>query len=399
MKIGVDLRCLQGGQKTGVEEYAFNLISELLKVDRKNEYILFFNSFGESKINSGDLSAYANVEIKMFHYPNKVLNLCFWYLGWPKIDQMLGGVDVLFLPNINFAAWSRKVKTILTVHDLSFEYYPEAFSWKRRFWHFFINSRKLAEKVDRIIAVSESTKSDLMSLYQIKKAKIRTVPSAVTLDFQVLDRNNLRLPLVAKKYQLPYKFILYLGTIEPRKNIIGLIRAYNLLRAQNDPELNKYKLVIAGAVGWKSEKIFLEIEKSAYGNDIIVTGKVNSADLPIIYNLASLFVYPSFFEGFGFPPLEAMACGLPVIVSNASSLSEIVGSAGIMIDPDKPDEIFQAMKEVLLDKELQKKMRSTSLEQAAKFSWSRTAENFLELLGDLEKTERTGHEKKSRRKA
>jgi len=385
MKIGIDLRCLQNGQKTGVEEYTTNLLSELLKMDRKNEYILFFNSFRESKIELGDLPNYTNVKIKRFRYPNKLLNLFLWYFGWPKIDRMLGGADILFLPNINFAAWSQEVETILTIHDLSFEYYPETFSWKRRLWHFFVNPRKLAEKADRIVAVSDSTKNDLISLYQLSSVKIKTIKSAVTDDFQVLDRNNLQMTLVAKKYQLPYKFILYLGTIEPRKNIVGLVRAYNQLRDLKNMELDKYKLVIAGAVGWKSEKIFAEMNDSPYGADIIVTGMVDGKDMPMIYNLASLFVYPSFFEGFGFPPLEAMACGVPVITSNCSSLPEIVGSAGIMIDPDKPDEIFQAMREVLQSRELSDKLRRNSLGRAAEFNWQKTANEFLKILTETQK--------------
>lgn len=384
MKIGVDLRCLQGGQKTGVESYTVNLLTEVLRADQENQYILFFNSFGESKLKLGELANFPNVTIKKFRWPNKLLNFCFWYFNWPKMDKMLGGTDVLFLPNLNFAAWSKETRTILTMHDLSFEYYPETFSWKRRLWHFFINPKRLVQKVDKLIAVSDSTRNDLVSVYGINPQKIQTIHSAVPEIFQVLDRNNLRLTLVAKKYSLPYKFILFLGTIEPRKNVAGLVRAFNLLRDLNHPELEKYKLVIAGAVGWKSEPIFAEMAASPYAADIIVTGMVDSADIPMIYNLASLFVYPSFFEGFGFPPLEAMACGVPVVTSNCSSLPEVVGEAGVMIDPDRPDEIFQAMKEVLLDRKLQEKMKSASLEQATKFSWTRTAEKFSKILAEFQ---------------
>jgi glycosyltransferase involved in cell wall biosynthesis len=380
MKIGVDLRCFQEGRKSGVAEYALNLLSKLLEIDRENQYVLFFNSFQKTEIDLGDLVAYSNVEVKIFRYPNKLLNLFFWYFNWPKIDRMLGGTDVLFFPNINFAAWSKKTKAILTIHDLSFERYSETFSWKRRLWHFFVNPKKLSRKADKIVAVSDSTRNDLEKLYEIKSSKIKVIHSAAGENFTVLDRNDLKLAEIAKSYNLPYKFILYLGTIEPRKNIIGIIRAFNQLRSLNDAELNKYKLVIAGAVGWKSEKIFSEIKNSPFTEDIIMTGVVAKDDMSAVYNLASIFIYPSFFEGFGFPPLEAMQCGLPVVASNNSSLPEIVGEAGILVDPDKPDEIYQAMKEVLQNRELSAKLRQSGLERAKKFTWQETAEKFLEVI-------------------
>lgn len=383
MRIGIDIRCMMDGRRTGVEEYTFNLLAKLLEQDRDNQYILFFNSFQKKEIEFGNLLSHNNFKIKRFRYPNKLLNLFFWYLNWPKIDRMLGGADVLFLPNINFAAWSHRTKVILTMHDLSFELYPETFSWKRRLWHFFVNPKKLTKKVDKIIAVSDSTKNDLIKLYGINSAKIKTIHSAVAEIFSPIDRNGLKMIEIRDKYSLPYKFIFYLGTLEPRKNIVGLIRAYNQLRKLNDAELNKYKLVLAGSPGWKYKKIFQEVSRSPFRQDIIIEDSIEDEDRPIVYNLASLFVYPSFFEGFGFPPLEAMQCGVPVVTSNNSSLPEIAGDAAILIDPEKPDEIFEAMKEVLQNRELSDKLRSKGLEQAKRFSWQKTAEKFLEAVNSL----------------
>jgi glycosyltransferase involved in cell wall biosynthesis len=380
MRIGIDIRCLGEGRRTGVEEYALNLLHNLFSIDKKNEYVLFLNSFKKTGNAVLDFSKYKNVSIKTFRWPNKMINFLFWYLNFPKIDKMLGGVDILFFPNIIFAAASRKTKVILTVHDLSFEHFPETFSWKRRLWHWFINPRKLCQKADGIIAVSESTKKDIEEIYKIKPEKISVVYSGARSSFKSIDRNDQKLLTVKEKYNLPYKFMLYLGTIEPRKNIVGIIRAYNQLRNIKHPELAKYKLVIAGERGWKSEKIFSEIGKSPFGEDIIFTGFVADEDKPAIYNLASLFVYPSFFEGFGFPPLEAMACGVPVITSNNSSLPEVAGAAAILIDPDKPDEIYQAMKEILLSRNLQESLRKKGFEQVKKFEWKKTAEEFLKVI-------------------
>ncbi len=383
-RIGIDIRCLAEGRRTGVEEYTLNLLAHLFEIDKENEYVLFFNSFRSSKTDFSWLKKYSNASLKKFSFPNKLLNFLFWYLDWPKIDRMIGGADIIFMPNIIFGSVSRKTKLILTIHDLSFERYPETFSRKRRLWHIFINTRKICRRADRIIAVSDSTKNDLESLYKIPSEKIQTIHSGISDKFRIIDRNDEKLIKVKEKYNLPYKFILYLGTIEPRKNIVGIIKAFDQLQKfaekNNLEEISKYKLVIAGSKGWMPKKIFSEIEKSACRDKIIRASFIADEDKEYVFNLASLFVYPSFFEGFGFPSLEAMRCGVPVIVSNNSSLPEVVGRAGILIDPDKPGEIYAAMKEIISNRELKEKLVAEGLKQAEKFNWKKTAEEFLEVL-------------------
>jgi glycosyltransferase involved in cell wall biosynthesis len=191
-----------------------------------------------------------------------------------------------------------------------------------------------------------------------------------------------KLSAVKNKYGLPDKFILYLGTVEPRKNIDGIIRGYNELRTMNH-ELGDYKLVIAGGKGWKSKNIYKEWELSKFKDDIKFLGYIDSADRAYLYNLAAVFVYPSFYEGFGFPPLEAMACGLPVVASYASSLPEVAGEAALMVDPYNINDIARALTEILTDDNLRKKLIARGLEQAKKFSWQKTAEEYLEILSKL----------------
>lgn len=372
MKIAVDARALLGGKRTGIEEYAINILENLFKKDSENEYILFLNSFSEPKIDLEWAVKLPNVTVKHFRYPNRLLNLFFWYFNWPKIDKMIGGVDIFFMPNIDFAPVSRDAKLVLTMHDLSFYYYSETFSWKRRLWHFFVNPRKLAKRADKVIAISQSTKEDIMKIYGVSQSKVEVIHNGVSDNFKQIDRNDYRLLKIKEKYNLPFKFIFYLGTIEPRKNIIAIVRAYNQFRNLQDYRLN-HKLVIAGVKGWKFGKIFKEINNSPYKEDIILTGYVKSKDKVFVYNLASVFVYPSFFEGFGFPVLEAMKCGIPVISSNTSSMPEIVNGAGIMVNPDEPDEIFYALQEILLKKDFKEKFRKKGLRQSIKFSWKNSS--------------------------
>ncbi|MCA9365145.1 MAG: glycosyltransferase family 4 protein [Candidatus Moranbacteria bacterium] len=384
MRIGIDIRLLSHNRRTGVEEYTIALLREIFEQDKKNEYILLWNAWRGEEPDLTWIEKYPNVSVKKLHIPNKLLNLLMWYTKWPKIDQLINGADIFFLPNMNFASVSRKCRLVMTVHDLSFEHIPEAFSWKRRLWHMFVNPKDLCKRARKIIAVSNASKEDLCEQYNTSRDRVEVVHSGVSKRFVPVDRNNLKLVAVKEKYKLPYKFIFFLGTIEPRKNIDALIRGYAYMQRMN-PELREYKLVIAGAKGWLSDDIEKKIKKTKSKNKILFLGEVEEEDKPALYSLASLFVYPSIFEGFGFPPLEAMRCATPVITANTTSLPEIVGNAAVLIDPDKPDEIAQAMKEVLFDRQLATELIYRGLHQSAKFTWEKTAQETIKIFKDMEK--------------
>jgi glycosyltransferase involved in cell wall biosynthesis len=385
MKIAIDIRALQDKRHSGVQEYLLNLLEELLEIDRENQYILF--STGRKALKHKNTEAlikkYSNVKRKHLYFFNKALTICWRFFNWPNLNTILDNPNIIFAPNINILPRNILNKTIITFHDLSFERFPAFFSLKSRLWYKFIRTGFLAKKCISIIAVSSSTKEDIKKIYGISNRKIKVIPlgkreelKATVLRTKGNDRE--RLAIIKEKYKLPNKFILYLGTLEPRKNIIGIIRAYNLLRKNN--KFNAYKLVLAGPKGWLFKKIFKEAKKSLYTQDIIFTGPILRNNRTYFYNLASIFIYPSFLEGFGLPPLEAMACGLPVITSNRSSLPSVVANAAVMVDPYKIGDIAWAVEEILRDKNLYEELRKRGLERAELFSWRKTAKETLILF-------------------
>ncbi|MBI3671389.1 glycosyltransferase family 4 protein [Candidatus Azambacteria bacterium] len=372
MNIGFDLRTIAQGKQTGVEEYALNILREISK-SREDDFLLFYNAFFKIGIEK-DILNKDNVFLKDFNVPNKLLDL-FVFFNIPKLDKLVGGADVFFSPHFLSAPVSKDAKKVVTFHDLSFLHYPEFFSFKKKYWHFTQDPKKQAKEADRIIAISESTKSDLVNFYNIPDEKISVVYSGVDESFRPIPKSDQNLERVKKKYNLPENFILYLGTIEPRKNILGIIEAFEKVR-----EKRKVNLVIAGTFGWLFSDIIKRAENSRFKDDIVFTGFVDQADKVYLYNLAEVFVYPSFFEGFGFPPLEAMACGVPIITSNCSSLPEVVGDAGIMIDPYKPSEIAEAIDLVLESGALRSALRERGIEQSKKFSWEDAGKKTLSIL-------------------
>jgi len=379
MKIGIDIRTLLDARPSGVSEYVLNLLKEMFKLDTANEYRLFYNCFGDCP-NLPEFKQ-ANVKLIKYNYPNKVLNyLLFKIFNYPKLDKDLA-VDVFFMPHLNFIGLSVGAKSLLTVHDLSFLKYPEFFSARKNFWHRLVKAKKLLKRFSLVIAVSENTKRDIMELGGINPDKVKVIYSGVGEEYKKLPLINYQFSVkrVRDKYNLPERFILYLGTIEPRKNVDGIIRAYNQLRVMSC-ELRDYKLIIAGARGWKSENIYREWDKSAFKNDIKFLGYVEPDDKIYLYNLASVFIYPSFYEGFGFPPLDAMACSVPVVASFASSLPEVVGDAALMVDPYNINDLAGALEKVLVDENLKNKLIARGLEQAKKFSWRETARAYLSEL-------------------
>ncbi len=373
--IGIDGRVLLSQPHGGIGEYTARMIRELAALAPHHSFHVFLNAAKNNEVDAS-LSTPANVQVHRFFYPNKFFNFSQRFLGQPKLDAMLGDMDVWWSPHFLPSAVS--CPKVLTVHDLSFFYYPEFFDMRRRMWHSFISPKRQAQGASKIIAVSESTARDIEGHWGIPQNDIAVVRSGVGVEFHA-GYNEDEKKKVRKVYALPENFILTLGTMEPRKNILGTLRAFEEFRSKF-PEYNNVHLVIAGSSGWSSRELYRRVARSPFHNDIHCIGFVKQEDKAPLYSMASAFVYPSFFEGFGFPPLEAMACGVPTIVSNTSSLPEVVGDAAILIDPWRLEEIVFALKEIFTDKELVAHLRKQGIVQAKKFSWEEAARKTLAVL-------------------
>ena len=379
MNIGVDIRVLANGEDGGIAQYLLSLLPELFKIDRSIKFKLLFSSSKKIKICYDWLSE-KNVELFKFRTPNLLFFASSRFLDRPLADKMLGGADIFFSPHFIFSSLSKNCKMVVTFHDLSFLHHPQFFPLRKKIWHFNMNVKYQAQKADEIIAVSESTKEDLVDSYGINQEKIKVIYSGIGEQFKPINKDDPNLGRVRKKYNLPQDFILYFGTLEPRKNIPAAIKCFDYLKTHKPKNSGIHNLVIAGTKGWYYKDIFKTAKNSKHFKDIIFTDFIDDKDKPYLYNLASLFVYPSFFEGFGFPPLEAMACGVPTITSNNSSLPEVVEGAAIMIDPYNLDELIWAVETVLEDESLRAKMIERGITQAKKFRWEKCARETMATL-------------------
>ncbi|TSC74672.1 MAG: Glycosyl transferase group 1, partial [Parcubacteria group bacterium Gr01-1014_44] len=325
-----------------------------------------------------------------FNYPNRLLFASSRIFNYPKLDNLVRGADVFFSPHFFSAPLSSGCRSGVTFHDLSFIRYPEFFSWRKNIWHRLeMNPRRQAQRADKIIAVSESTRSDLISLFGVSDKKIEVIYSGVTgqaegntflsADEKKYVHQSLAKESVRKKYNLPDNFFLFLGMLEPRKNILGILKAFVYLKSTGQVP-GESALVIAGPLGWLYADILKFHQESPFRGSIRFIGPVEEKDKPYLYLLSRVFVYPSFFEGFGFPPLEAMTAGVPVVTSGVSSLPEVAGEAALLVNPFNVKEIAEAMKNLFLNEKLRDFYIRKGLERAKEFSWKKTAEETLQVL-------------------
>jgi glycosyltransferase involved in cell wall biosynthesis len=282
------------------------------------------------------------------------------------------GLDVLHSPDF-IPPHRPSCKSVITVHDLAFLLYPHFLTKESARYYGHID--QAVRWTDQIISVSESTKRDTIQHLGVPEEKITVVYEAANPIFRPLDQAEAR-EQVRNRFGVEEPYVLFVSTIEPRKNVPSLLRALWQLATCYKEDV---RLVLAGGRGWLFEDAFAVVDELKLDDRVHFVGRVASEDLLYLYNAAELLAHPAFYEGFGLPPLEAMACGLPVVVSNVASLPEVVGDAGLLIDPHDVDELTVSMWRVLKDSALRKEMREKGLKQAERFSWEKAARETMEI--------------------
>jgi len=348
----------------GLGRYAGEIARALDQHKNELELSLFYNRQGD-----------AHLPDYLSHIPHRTVNVGNkpWRMGvlisqmirWP-LNNVFGAVDIFHATN-HLLAHFAQARTVYTLHDLIFLRYPEYHLPYNRWYLTFAMPRYL-RAADLIVTPSECSRQDAINFYGLPETKIKVIPEAPAPQFQPA-RDPASLAGIRQKYELPEKFILHVGTIEPRKNLSRLLDAFKSLLA-DQPDL---KLVLVGKKGWLYDSFFQKLQALGLQEKVIFPGYVDEADLPAFYQLAETFVFPSLYEGFGLGPLEAMACGTPVVCSNSSSLPEVVGEAGLLFDPTDTAALTQALERVLNDTDLRAALGQGGLARAHKFSWARAA--------------------------
>jgi len=370
MKVAI-ITSFMDGRRTGVGNYTYNLVKGLQKIGKGNDLLLVHSE--ESDEDVYRLAAEVIVKSSprwlnnMFTLPNALSKLECDLVHFPA-----------FTGSQQRAYQKVKVPIVLTVHDLTPILFPEAHPTKSAlFWGKAFKA--IVKHVTHWIAVSGNTKADLVKIFDIDPQNVTVVYEAADDIYKPYpDKQDLK-GLIRRKYGIEKPFILYTGTLEPRKNIPTLLRAFAELKRKGF----QHELVLIGGKGWKYEEIFETIHQLGMNDQVIVPGYVPKEDLVAFYNAAEVFVYPSLYEGFGLPPLEAMACGTPVVVSNTSSLPEVVGDAGLLVDPLNVDGLTGAIEKLLVDEDLRQNLSKKALEKAGHFSWEGTAFRTWELYETL----------------
>ncbi|HOX55132.1 MAG TPA: glycosyltransferase family 1 protein [Candidatus Omnitrophota bacterium] len=367
MKIAIDIRSTLKKTRTGVGQYTYNLVKNLVSLDREDDFLLY----SKIKLFSRDKSL---PDIKASNIRHKIERFS------AGLDRTLGKVDIFHSPSQDMLN-IKGAKIVVTVHDLIFRMFDYGHSKDA----IASSERQILDtiaKADKIICYSKSTISDLQRLYNVPDKKIELVYVGVDRDnfYPMAEQEIQKARNIVGDFGVKEDFILFVGTIEPRKNIGNLILAFNALKEKNNIP---HKLVIIGMKGWMYEKVFKLYDESKHKKDIMFLDYQPNNILNNFYNLADVFVYPSFYEGFGFPILEAFSCGRAVITSNVSSCKEIGEEAALLIEPNSIDEISSAILRILSDNKLKEDLQRKGLEKSRPFSWQETARKTLQVYREV----------------
>lgn len=360
--------------QAGIAHYVYNIFLELKGRDKQNSHEVFgLNFFGKSMEFKQNFPK--NTKFHLIKYiPGKIWNFSNRRLLLPPLELLLGKrADVFIFTQFRLYPTLLAKKRYVMIHDIAFEHFPQYIETKNLQY---LRRRvpEAAKKADTIITISQSTRNDLIATYNVEPSKIIVAPCAVDTDRY---RSTKLSAEVVKKYNLPDKYVLYLGTMEPRKNLKRLVEAYAKLPKKLQGE---YPLVLAGGKGWNDEAILRAIKKAQEKVKIIQTGYIDEDDIPMLYSGATVFLYPSNYEGFGMQILEAMACNTPVLTGKNSSLPEVGGDAAYYVNEKSINSISQGIEKLLKDPTLRAEMVKKGREQIKKFSWKKSAQKIIEAI-------------------
>lgn len=366
MRIGIDARLVYYRQ-AGISQYTLRLLEEFAAIDQDDEFIVF-----QSRKDHATLVNQPNFRRRsLWTPPHHRLEQLLLPLEIAMVDM-----DVLHSPDF-IPPFRRHCKSVITIHDLNFLLYPHFLTPESASYYGQID--QAVRNCDHIIAVSESTKRDIVRLTGAPESKITVVYEAANPIYRPLQDKRL-CQQVKEKFHIHNDYILFVSTIEPRKNVPTLLMAYKQLLDNYHADVS---LLLGGEKGWLFDEVFALVEKLGLHGRARFLGRVSPEDLLGLYNAARLLVHPAFYEGFGLPPLEAMACGTPVVASNTSSLPEVVGDAALLVDPTDVDGMAVAMWRVLSDETLRQQMIEKGLKRARLFSWRKAALETLEIYRRL----------------
>ena len=359
MKIGIDASRAFLKQRTGIEEYSYQVIKHLRKELQNEEVFLYVKNNQEI-----DFDLPKKWKVKKIYFPR------FWTQLGLSLELLLHPIHILFIP-AHVVPMIHPKNTVVTIHGLEFERAPEAYSWWERLY-MRVSIRLSCRWAKSIISVSKNTKNDLVSLYKIPEGKIFIVPEGVE------DKQQTEEEIRNKHYKIPNsKYLLFIGRLEKRKNIEGIIEAFEILKEKYEIP---HKLMLVGKFGFGKEGINRKIEKSPYRKDIILTGFVGEDEKQEILNSADIFLFPTFYEGFGLPVLEAQRLGIPAVVSNTSSIPEVAGEGAAYCNPDEPLSIADSIYSVIKDESFRGDIINKGYENARRFSWEKCAAQITDVI-------------------
>jgi glycosyltransferase involved in cell wall biosynthesis len=367
MRIGFDATALPA-EPVGAGRYIIRLVRALAAHSAEHELVVFVQDNRRVLIDTPLLENVRWIETPEI---SPARRLVWEQTTLPRLARR-SGIDLLHSPHYT-RPLSLSCASVVTFHDMTFLLYPQLHTrTKRLFFPWMM--RMSARRADAIIADSDSTRRDAMKILQIPAEKIVTVPLGIGEEFHPVTDVDL-LEDCRRRYNLPQTFLLYVGLVEPRKNLPLLLEAYARLSQQEDAP----PLIVVGRFGWMVEDVFRQIEALHLQERVHFSGYIPDQDLPLVYNLAQSLLYPSRYEGFGFPPLEAMACGTPVITTAVSAMQDQVGDAGLLIPPQDELALFEAMRRLSNDRVLREDLSVRGRRQAEKFTWNQTARKTLNI--------------------